>query len=78
MQNISFTCFVGILLVLLQICSSSSSSHGHKPESIPNPMDYPGACNRETVSHSAICDVDNLLVKDSKDVLEVSVAQGNF
>lgn len=37
---------------------------------IPNPMKTPGLCGREGVLHSAICDIDNLISKDGKDVIE--------
>ena len=41
-----------------------------KVEDIPNPMKNPAACGRSTVPKSAICDPDNILTKDAKDLVE--------
>jgi uncharacterized membrane protein YgcG len=42
----------------------------YEMEHIPNPMTLPSDCGRPGVERSIICDVSNLLSKESKDVIE--------
>mmetsp|Transcript_23024 Transcript_23024/g.20914 ORF Transcript_23024/g.20914 Transcript_23024/m.20914 type:complete len:475 (-) Transcript_23024:64-1488(-) len=60
-----------ILLIIITGCLTviSSNSEGFLPIEIPNPMIDPKGCNRD-VTKSNICDPNNLLSKDDKDIIE--------
>jgi uncharacterized membrane protein YgcG len=60
-----------LLVLLVCICMKSvCGNDGHFPENIANPMKSPLACNRPNVEHSSVCDVDDMLSDDSKDIIE--------
>ena len=46
------------------------NSLGQTPLNIPNPMENPVECGRSGVPRSQICDPDNMLAKENKDVIE--------
>lgn len=61
------------VLFLIQITALWASNRNQKGvscESIPNPMLAPAECGRPGVKKSVICDMNNLLQKESKDVIE--------
>jgi uncharacterized membrane protein YgcG len=70
------TSLMGAMLLLMLVAAylsavgAAANSAGLRPADIPSPMDYPGTCHRESVSNSAICDIDDMLSKGSKDVIE--------
>ena len=43
---------------------------GLSPRELPNPMKNPAACGRPNIPRSQICDPDEMLSKESKDVVE--------
>ena len=59
-------------LALLASCSlpGALGNDGHFPENVPSPMLYPRSCNRDAVARSAVCDLDDMLPDDEKNVLE--------
>ena len=58
--------------VLLFVCLVLTYVHGlgKTPAQIPNPIENPLACGRPGVPRSQICDPDDMLNKDSKDIIE--------
>jgi uncharacterized membrane protein YgcG len=65
--------FIYYLLFLLSLCSVHCAVYS--PTDIPNPNTNPAQCGRPNVAKSSICDPDNLLTKDSKDVIEGYINQ---
>lgn len=47
-----------------------SIRHPKSPSDIPNPISNPSACGRPGLPHSKICDVDNLMSSEHKNVIE--------
>ena len=59
-----------LLLLFSIFCSAWAGKEGVKISDIPNPMIDPTRCGRPGVQKSIICDIDNILSKESKDVIE--------
>ena len=58
------------ILFFLSLFYKYVYSLGQTPLNIPNPMENPVACGRPGVPRSQICDPDNMLAKENKDVIE--------
>ena len=62
-----------VSLILLQHVHGKNGRHvlkGLSPRELPNPMKDPTGCGRPNVPRSQICDPDEMLKKESKDVVE--------
>lgn len=60
--------FLSFLWVLLSHLSDAAKSF--LPSDVPNPMLNPAQCGRPGVKTSAICDPENIMKKEQKDVIE--------
>ena len=58
-----------VIFFLFNIINTLSLS-SHLPTDLPNPNIDPFKCNRKNVKKSAICDIDNLISEESKNVIE--------
>ena len=59
-----------LAIVHLTLASITTKTLGKSPEEISNPMLNPQSCGRGEVSKSALCDPDDLLTTEEKDVIE--------
>jgi hypothetical protein len=59
-----------LISILLSEFVNGVYSLGRTPGEMPNPLENPAECGRPGVAKSQICDIDFLLKKDSKDVIE--------
>jgi uncharacterized membrane protein YgcG len=57
-------------LASIRNLSSLVKTQGWAPSSLPNPLKDPKACGRPNVTKSNVCDPDNVLTDDGKDVIE--------
>jgi hypothetical protein len=65
-----FSTIILIYLLILLNTFTYSKSIALTPQLIPNPFNSPKLCGRSKVEKSAICDIDHLLVEESKNVIE--------
>jgi len=59
-----------LLLCIVVLTAAGVALKGWTPQLVPNPMTLPAECGRTGVEHSKVCDPDNLLTKETKDVIE--------
>ena len=61
---------VVMLVVLLANRNVVAAAVGSSPIDIPNPLTNPVKCGRPSVTKSSICDIDNMMTSEDKDVIE--------
>lgn len=63
------------LLLLSSLLSGCAGKEWH-PKLVPNPATNPAGCGRSSVSMSMVCDPDEFLTKEGRDVVEGYINQG--
>lgn len=56
--------------LLLLAMAQLSAAVGLSPGDVPSPMANPQGCGRIGVKRSSVCDVDNMMTSEDKDVIE--------
>ena len=59
-----------VLLFLCSMLPSTMAIKSFSPSDIPNPIKNPAGCGRPNVKSSAICDPENILKEENKNVIE--------